>query len=67
MIKRFLKIMILLASFPILLLTVLIGLPIGGLIEISIYIVTGKDNEFDITFAAIDWAIELPYKLTDKF
>lgn len=61
------KMIIWLICLPISLTIILIGFPISCLIEICIYIVTGKDNELDIVFAPIEWALELPYKITDKF
>jgi hypothetical protein len=67
MIKRILKIIIWLICFPLIFPAVIIGLPFCALIEFVIYIITGKDNEFDIAFAPILWAISLPYKLTDRF
>jgi hypothetical protein len=67
MIKRILKIIIWLICFPMIFPAVFIGLPIGALVEVVIYIATGKDSELDIVFAPMDWAINLPYKFTDRF
>jgi len=66
MIKRILKVIIWLVCFPIIFPAIIIGLPIGALIEVGIYIVTGEDNGLDIVFAPIEWAINLPYEFTDR-
>ena len=67
MIKRILKIIIWLLCFPAIFPAVIIGIPICAFIEVVIYIKTGKDSDLDIIFAPMEWAINLPYKFTDRF
>lgn len=65
MIKRILKIIIYIAFFPMLPLSLLTIIPVT-IYALGRYILTGNDY-IEIVFAPIDWASELPYKAIKKF
>ena len=65
MTKRILKIIVWILCFP-LLFPAIFCIPIIAIYAVSKYIFTGKEDQ-DIFFAPMEWVINLPYNITEKW
>ncbi len=65
MIKRIIKVAIWAICYPLIFVAVL-SMPITAMYSLIRYIVTGSGNE-DVIFLPMDWAIDLPYNIIDKW
>lgn len=65
MIKRIFKIIVWLICFT-LLFPAVFCMPIIAIYTLAKYIITGKEEQ-DIFFAPMEWVMNLPYNLTEKW
>jgi len=65
--KRILKVIILLVSFPIIIILTLIATPILALFILIKYVLIGGEVDDELWLETVDWLMDLPFYFIDKF